>query len=193
MLTIYLFCLAVGGGFLAFSLLGGVLDGAEGLEADLEAAPDVGEIGGPSGWAQVFSLRSLVYGLFGFGATGSLLHLLGVAGVRPGLTLGVAAATGTGLGALVSAVFGYMRRTEAGTLQAERSFIGLLGEVTLEIGSGSPGTALVRRAGRRVRIRARMEEDSEAAPLRVGQPVVVLDMKDGTATVSPVAPKLLDD
>ncbi len=195
MLTVYLFCLAVGGGFLALSLFGDALDGAD-VEADLGVDADPGEIDGTSAWAQAFSLRSVVYALFGFGASGSLLRAFGATGGRVGVEAAIAAGTGLGIGALVSAVFAYMRRTESGALPSGRSFVGKVGEVSLEIAPGSPGVATVRKSGRRVRVRARVEDDADAPDggvLKAGRPVVVVDVKDGLATVSPVEAKLLEE
>jgi len=52
----------------------------------------------------------------------------------------------------------------------------------------------VRRGDRRIRIRARAVDTWEAdEPLDAGRAVVVVEMKDGIAYVTPVAPKLLEE
>lgn len=191
MLTAYIFCLAVGGGFLALSLFGDFLEGDVDVDADMDADMDALSHGG--GIAQLFSLRAAINALFGFGAAGTLLHLVWGGG-QPILTAAIAGGTGVASGALISTVFGYLRRTESGTLRGEQSFVGLTGEVSLEIAPGSRGSVTVRRGDRRVRIRAQVADTYHAAEtLAAGHPVVVVEMKDGIASVTPVGPRLLEE
>ena len=193
MLTAYIFCLAVGGGFLALSFFGDFLEGDVDLDTDLDVGADLDAAAHGTGIAQLFSVRAAIYALFGFGAAGSLLHAFWGGG-QPVLTAAVAGGTGLASGALITTVFGYLRRTEAGTLRGEQSFVGLTGEVSLEIAPGSRGAVTVRRGDRRIRIRARAAETWRGGePLSAGQAVVVVEMKEGTAAVSPVAPKLLEE
>lgn len=193
MLTAYVFCLAVGGGLLALSFFGDFLEADVDLDADVDVDADVDGISAGTGIAQVFSVRALINAIFGFGAAGALLHLVWGGG-QPMLTAAIAGATGLGSGALISTVFAYLKRTESGALKGEESFVGLTGEVSLEVGPGSHGTVTVRRGDRRVRLRARAAEASRGTPaLGPGQAVVVVDMNDGIAAVAPVGPKLLED
>lgn len=189
MLTAYIFCLAVGGGFLALSLFGDFLEGDVDIDSDVDG--DALSHGG--GIAQLFSLRAAINALFGFGAAGALLHLLW-GGNQPVVTAAVAGGVGVASGALISSVFGYLKRTESGALRGERSFVGLTGEVSLEIAPGGRGSVTVRRGDRRVRIRARAADSYRGSEALVaGRPVVVVDMEDGIASVSPVGPKLLEE
>lgn len=191
MLTAYVFCLTVGGGLLALSFFGDFLEADVDLDADVDA--DLDGVSAGTGIAQVFSLRALINAIFGFGAAGALLHLVWGGG-QPMLTAAIAGATGLGSGALISAVFAYLKRTESGALKGEESFVGLTGEVSLEVGPVSHGAVTVRRGDRRVRLRARSADASEGTPaLAPGQAVVVVDMNDGIAAVAPVGPKLLED
>lgn len=193
MLTAYVFCLAVGGGLLALSFFGDFLEGDVDLDTDVDVDADLDGVAAGTGIAQVFSVRALINAIFGFGAAGALLHLVWGGG-QPMLTAAIAGATGLGSGALISTVFAYLRRTESGTLKGEESFVGLTGEVSLEVGPDSHGTVTVRRGDRRVRLRARTADGSGGAPaLSPGQPVVVVEMNDGIAAVAPVGPKLLED
>ena len=193
MLTAYIFCLAVGGGFLALSFFGDFLEGVVDVDTGLDVDADLDGVAHGIGIAQLFSLRAVIYALFGFGAAGSMLHALWGGG-QPGITALIAGGTGVVSGALITTVFGYLKRTEAGTLQGEQSFVGLTGEVSLEIAPGSPGTVTVRRGDRRIRMRARVDDTySGGEALSAGQPVVVVDMKNGIAAVSPVGPKLLEE
>ena len=193
MLTAYIFCLAVGGGFLALSLFGDFLEGDVDIDADVDVDADMDALAHGSGIAQLFSLRAVINALFGFGAAGTLLHLVWGGG-QPLLTAAIAGGTGVASGALISTVFGYLKRSESGTLRGEQSFVGLTGEVSLEIAPGSRGSVTVRRGDRRVRIRAQVADTYHAAEaLTAGQPVVVVEMKDGTASVTPVGPRLLEE
>lgn len=193
MLTAYIFCLAVGGGFLALSFFGDFLEGDVDIDADVDVDADMDALAHSSGIAQLFSLRAAINALFGFGAAGSLLHLVWGGG-QPILTAVIAGGTGVASGALISSVFGYLKRTESGTLRGEQSFVGLTGEVSLEIAPGSRGSVTVRRGDRRVRIRAQVADTYRAAEaLTAGHPVVVVEMKDGIASVTPVGPKLLEE
>ncbi len=183
MLAAYIFCLVVGGGFLLLSLVGDFLeadaDADLGTDADL-ALGDAGEVG------KLFSLRSMVYALFGFGAAGTLLHLLW-GGARPGMTAVVAGVTGLATGALIGAAFRFLKRGNSGAMLGEQSFVGLTAEVSLEINSASPGAIRVLRGDRRHGIRARL--DASCPPdqaLTPGQSVVVVTMASGVANVVPV-------
>ena len=192
MLATYIFCLAIGGGFLALSLFGGFL---EGTEIEVDVGPDAADLDAAAhgGIAQLFSIRAAIYALFGFGAAGSLLHALWDGG-QPALTAAIAGGTGVASGALIGTVLGYLRRTEAGTLRGEQSFVGLAGEVSLEILPGGRGVVTVRRGDRRIRIRARAADTRRPdEPLAAGVAVVVVEMKDGIASVSPVGAQLLEE
>lgn len=188
MLATYIFCLVVGGGFLALSLFSDFLE----TDADIDADADLG-IGDAGDFAKLFSLRSIVYALFGFGAAGCVLHLVW-GGARPELTAIVAGATGVTTGVLIGAAFGFLKRGSSGAMIGEQSFVGLTAEVSLGITSASPGSIRVLRGDRRHGIRARL--DASCAPeqtLSPGQSVVVVSMASGIAAVVPVEMKLLDD
>ncbi len=187
MLTAYIFSLVVGGGLLASSFFGDFLEGDADMDADMDAGADGTDA------AKLLSLRTVVYTLFGFGAAGAALHWLW-GGTRPGVTALAASATGLASGALISTVFGYLKRTDSGEIPEERSFIGLTGKVVLEIAPGSPGEVRVQRGERMYRIRARTDDAySEGESLESGQQVVVVDIKDGTAAVAPADLHFLND
>ena len=188
MLTAYIFCLAVGGGFLGLSLFGDFLDADVDIDADVDV--DIG--GGVSDVAHLLSLRTFVYALFGFGAAGAALHTVWD-GAQPVLTAGIAVGTGLLSGAFISTVFGYLKRSDTGPKPGEESFIGSSGEVSMAIDEGALGYVSVQRGDRRFRIRARLADVAEQTPIPAGNPVVVVGMEDGIAVVSPVDLKLLDE
>ena len=189
MFSVYLFCLLVGGGFLALSVFGDFLDGMD-IDVDVDGELDAG---GGADVAKLLSLRTLVYALFGFGATGAILHWLW-GGTNMALTTAVAGVTGLASGALISAAFRYLKRTATGSALGERSFVGLAGEVSMEIGPDSAGTVNVLRGDRRYSVRARLDATSpDGRALGPGQSVVVVGMADGVATVVPLDMKLLEE
>lgn len=186
MLTAYIACLGVGGVLLVLSLFGDFLEG------DADLAVDADATAASEAASAIFSVRTFVYGLFGFGAAGTALHLFWDGGGPLGAAL---AAAGTGLvsGALASVVFRYLRRTEAGLMEGEEAFVGTAGRVALEIGPDSPGLVRLRRGDRRIRVRARLAAAAVGETLAEGREVVVVEMKDGVAAVTAVNAKLLED
>ncbi|MCY4572239.1 MAG: hypothetical protein OXF01_05500 [Gemmatimonadetes bacterium] len=193
MLTAYIFCAVVGGGLLALSLFGDFLDGdvdADGafeLEGDFDTSLDGAD------FTKLFSLRAIVYTLFGFGAAGAVLHAIWSGG-RPGLTAVIAGGMGIASGALISTVFGYLKRTESGTMEGEESLVGLGGEVRMAITEGGMGEVRIESGSRQFRMRARADDPEGAGmTLEAGRPVVVVDVKEGVALVAPLEMKLLED
>lgn len=194
----YFFCLVLGGGLAALSVLGDVLDvGADAADAgpDLagegaadaaEGALDAGGAGDADTAAEkVFSLRGLVFGLFGFGLTGTVL---GWAGFPPGAasTVGLSAGAGAASGWLTSRLVGWLRRTESGSRRDQGGFEGRAGRVVLPLSGDSPGRVRVRRGTRTYDLRARPYAPGEGGDAGEWEDVVVVEMKDGIAYVAPV-------
>jgi len=195
----YLFCLVLGGGLAVLSILGDVLDlgadevdaavdpggGADVADADLDAAEaTAGDV--DSDAEKIFSLRGLVYGLFGFGLTGTVLGWLGFPPAG-GTTVGLSAGAGLMSGWLTARVVGWIRRSESGARQGEGSFEGRVGRVVLPVGRDSPGRVRVRRGTRTYDLRARAYEAPEAGEdTTEWDEVVVVEMRDGIAYVAPV-------
>ncbi|MEJ2539763.1 MAG: hypothetical protein P8188_07315 [Gemmatimonadota bacterium] len=192
MMAVYLFALILGGGLLLLSLLGG--EGGDVDVGDLELdglgdAGDLGSEGGDASASKIFSLRSLIYAVFGFGATGALLTTLGLP--RP-VTLGGAIVTGLLAGAMVSATFGYLHRTESGTKLGDEALLGLTGRVVLPIERERPGAVVVIRGDRRLRLRALPHSSGEGEPAGWDR-VLVVEVVDGVARVAPLEEdRLLD-
>jgi hypothetical protein len=135
--------------------------------------------------SKIFSIRTFFYSLFGFGAMGTLLTYTWSG--NPILTAAFAALSGVASGSLVNVVFGYVKRTESGLLQSEISYRGLSGRVTLPIRAEVPGTVVVERSGRRVKLRAL----PHASAAGQGDPsawrsVLVVEMVKGVARVAPI-------
>jgi membrane protein implicated in regulation of membrane protease activity len=172
MLAIYLFAAALGGGLLAFSLLGGH-DGS---------ADDPGHGDNPFDF---LSIRTLTYFLFVFGGVGAVLTWSWRSAASP-LILLLATASGLVIGALVAATFGYLRRTDSGAHDGEESFVGLTARVTLPIANGGIGKILVRRGDRTFELMARPHDQEAAAAAADWTSVIVVEMNRGTAMIAPL-------
>jgi membrane protein implicated in regulation of membrane protease activity len=198
MAAVYLFTLILGGGLLVLSLLGGESSDVDLGELELDGLGDVGDaadLGGAEGpdadgtASKIFSLRSLIYALFGFGGTGSLLTALGITGTA---TLLAAAVTGLVLGALVSIVFGYLHRTESGAMPGDEALLGLTGHVVLPMSAESPGAVVVLRGDRQLRLRALPHASGRGDPSE-WERILVVEVEGGVARVTPLEDdRLLD-
>lgn len=193
MFTVYVFCLVLGGGLLLLSLASGDstdldVDMDVGLDADVDV--DAGADAGAGSAAQkIFSFRGLIYGLFGFGLTGTILSYLALSTLP---TAVASAAAGVLSSVLVTSVFNYLRTTDSGYLPGDHTFTGAQGRVVLPMSTESAGAVVVVRSGREIRLRALPH------PSGVGDPsgwteVMVIEMDDGVARVAPLEdPQLLE-
>ena len=205
MLPLYVFALVLGGGFLGVSLFGDALEAdVDGVDVDLDGLHvDVdglhvegdlhggGHAGAGGGWSQLLSIRSIIYSLFGFGAVGTILHLLR-AGEQAGNTA-IFAATGAVLsGALISALFGFVRGSESGERLTEAAYRGLVGTVSLPINELGGGQITVIQGVRSLRLPARVHPaaSGDSSPDSWSR-VVVVEMDKGVALVAPADPELL--
>lgn len=208
MSQIYLFCLVLGGGLAGLSVLGDVLDFDAGdvdadldagLDADLDAGTDLAEAaevaetaGDVDGAGDVdtqaeklFSLRGLVYALFGFGLAGVVLGWVGFGPAEPA-TLALAGLSGLGSGWVTTRIVGWLRRSESGEHPGESSFEGRAARVILPIDAASPGRVRVRRGSRTYDLRALPYGDRPGAEASGWDEVVVVEMREGVAYVVPL-------
>lgn len=187
MISLYLFALLVGGGLLIASIIGSGDHGHGGDFGDA-AGHDGGRDGGHGNAAQFLSLRNLTYLLFVFGGVGSALTWKSDI---PGIfILAIAALAGLAIASVTAASFGYLRRTDSGGRDSEDSFVGLAGRVVVPIGSGAMGKVQLVRGDRMFELLAR-PLDSEAIGISDWKSVVVVEMENGTALVTPLDEPLL--
>lgn len=228
MVTLYVFSLVLGGGFLGLSLLGDLLGGhgdvdlstdvsldadvsfdadmdvqldtdVGHLDLDTAAGADAAQLGhsdagahvhGSSVAAKIFSVRTVIYALFGFGAVGSLLTwVLPVA--SSAATASFAVVGGLLSGAVINTAFGWVKRSESGAVAAEDAFVGYAARVTLPV-TEAGGKVVVERLGQTVELRALPHPSA----LDQGDPgswrsVVVVEMRRGVALVAPAPQELL--
>ncbi len=196
MLAIYLFALIVGGGLLAFSLIAGAegdheieLDGG----ADLDVASEFESVAGGESvlagddWMLLqgfFSLRTILYFLAGFGATGALIDLLTGAPTLVSLSWAVA----TGLVAAMSAavIYGWLRQTGSGEVPMDAEYlVGATARVLLPVEAGRRGKIVALHQGREVELLARLHGADDADCPR-GSEVVIVEVDGETALVTPL-------
>jgi hypothetical protein len=177
MLTLFWFALVLGGGLAAFSLLGDFF-GSDGGVDHLHVEHDTAD----SHW-QLFSLRTVTYFLFAFGAAGVLI-LKASGGDAPVLATAGALFTGIVSAFASSALFSYIGRTGSGTMETDSSFEGLAARVVLPL-RGGHGKIMVERSGREIELMAQCY-DADAADPETWKQVVIVEIKGGTALVSPL-------
>ncbi len=140
--------------------------------------------------AKIFSIRTIFYSLFGFGAVGTLLTF--VWSGDPLLTAGFAVVAGAASGAIINGVFGYVKGSESGALASEATFAGLQGRLTLPIRGNMPGKVVVEHGGKRVELRAlpHASARTEGDP-STWRTVFVVEMEQGVARVAPVEDEMM--
>lgn len=141
---------------------------------------------------KIFSIRTIFYSMFGFGAMGSLLTFLW--GGSTLFTAAFAVLSGVCSGAVINAAFSYMNRSESGLLPSESTYAGISGRVVLPIRPEIPGKVVVERGGRSLKLRA-LPHPTAAGQ---GDPstwkrVLVVEMEKGIARVAPIDEELLLD
>ncbi len=208
MLSLYIFCLIIGGGLLAFSLLGGIDDTDADFDADLDVDFDAdldaevegeidGEVAGAhhagGGWTPLrdfLSVRSLIYFLAGFGAAGVLLRWFTEA---PAVAeVFSAALTGLVAAFLAGSLYGWVRSSESGMVARDNDYlVGRPARVVLPVVPGRRGKISLLADGREIQLLARLYGAEDGACNR-GDAVVVVDIEGDVALVT-AAPSLLPD
>lgn len=160
-------------------------DAAEAVEAVDAAGGSEGAAEADADAEKLFSIRGLVYALFGFGLAGTVLGWLGFGPAEPA-TLALAGAAGLGSGWVTTRLVGWLRRSESGEHPGESSFEGRAARVILPIDATSPGRVRVRRGSRTYDLRALPYGDRAGAEPAEWDEVVVVEMREGVAYVAPL-------
>jgi hypothetical protein len=198
MVTVYLVCLVVAGGLALLSAFGDFLDfGVDGdaaldldVDLDFDTDADFADVGdtqletGSAPVASIFSLRALLFALFGFGAAGTLLTALGAAPGSP-LTLALSVGAGLSVGLSVGVLLAYLKRSDTHSRPGDEGFRGLTGRVILPLGADSPGQVVVRRGQREHTVRALPHPAAHSEPAGWKR-VMIVEMKSGIAYVGPL-------
>ena len=178
MTGLYIFMLATGAPLLLWFVFSGG-------EADVEAGAEIDGLG------DVFSvipLSSLAFVATFFGATGLVSDALGtgtVATFLAALVIGVLA------GALNTAAFAYLRRTEASSEVSDREIEGSIARVALPVSSEHRGRIVLNVAGARTQMTAAPIDPAEGDDtIEAGARVIVVRVEAGVALVTRLDPEL---
>lgn len=183
MSTLFWLALILGGGLGLLSLLGDFLGFDHGGDVSADVSGDISADSADHDGMHILSLRAATYFLFAFGAVGVLLDWAWDGRMRLATTL---FAAGTGFGAAVFSVklFRWVARSGSGEMPHDSSLIGLPAQVVLPLRAGS-GKVLVARGGREHELMARPFQP-DAVDTEHWHNVIVVDVVDGTALVSPL-------
>jgi membrane-bound ClpP family serine protease len=172
MLTnLYLLSFIVGGILLVMPLVGDVFD-------------NTGTYTPPTPRSGVLSIQGATSFLLGFGATGT--GLTRYTELRPAYIAAIAVVAAVVAALLLTRFIAYMLHGEDKKAEQQRSLHGLIAEVIVPINPVHGGKISARRGAQRIQMLARPfhASDSNAASWRE---VMIVDVRDGIALVSPVA------
>ena len=123
-----------------------------------------------------------------FGATGLASEWLGTG---PVFTLLLAAVVGVLAGALNSAAFAYLRRSEASSQVSDREIEGTIARVSLPMSSERRGRIVLTVAGARTQMTAApIDPLSDGQTIESGARVIVVRIEGGVALVTRLDPEL---
>lgn len=191
MAQVYLFFLVLCGGLALLSVLGDFLDTDVGdVDADVDADLDVeadADVDADTGAEKIFSIRGLLYTLFGFGLTGTLLTTTGSPAAAPA-TIGISAGSGLAAGWMVTKLLNWIRSSEAGERAGDASFEGRPGRMTLPMApEGETGRVRVHRGERTYDLKALPHPGaSTSTDPSEWEQVMVIEVREGVAFVAPV-------
>ena len=174
--SIYVVALVVGALLLGASVIADFL----GVD-DITGDGDADDAGG----LHILTLRGATYFAFVFGAIGTGLRLL-TPDVGSVATFGLALGLGLATGSLVDRLFAWIRRNESSSMEGDRSLHGLVAQVVVPLSAHHNGKISVRRGAERLELLARPFAESDGDPA-AWQQVIIIDVRDGTALVSPDA------
>ena len=156
-------------------------DGFDGHDVDVHADADGhgGHGGGAGGFLPIIlSFRFWTFGLMAFGMVGSILHFGGL-GSNTVVAL-AAIAMGLGSGGLASFTFRALARAQTQSGAQSGDAVGQVGRVLIAPKPQQRGKIRIELSGETVDYLASTDEDA----LGVGDPVLVVEMRDDTAHVA---------
>lgn len=150
---------------------------------------------GGDGWAadgvagvmfRLLPLSTLAFGAATFGVCGLVL---GAVGNGQGTTLVAAGLAGAAAGAVNSSVFAYLRRSSSTSGMRDDQLAGAMGRVVVPMAAGRRGRVSVGVAGQQVYLSATPLAGT-TPDLEMGDPVLVVEVRNGIATVTRLDPEL---
>lgn len=183
MLGLYLFAAILGAGLLLFGLVsGGHGDTDAGVDHDHPVLADADHPGWGEWVLGFFRPRNFIFGLSGFGMSGTLLTVLDAGGA---FTLLAAGAMGTGFFLLSHVVFTFLRRSDSAIeALSDTQLMGERARVTLSLDPGRLGRVACLTGGRETYLTARLAPDAPGA-VPAGAEVIVVRVVNGVAEVLP--------
>jgi hypothetical protein len=203
MFGVYLFTAIVGWLLVAFFLVsgsdvGGDLDFDADIGADLDFDADVGgdvdfdvDVDGDGAAVSAggvadailsfFSLRSIVFFMAFFGATGLILRGIGT---NPAGTAVAAAGVGLFASAVNTALINYVKRTGVSSAVRDHQIAGSAAKVVLPISNDRKGRVAIDVAGQRLYLVATPFAEKADDTFEVGESVVVVEVERGSAKVA---------
>lgn len=191
MFGLYLFTAVAGWLLVAFFLVSGTDFGGD-LDfdaGDMDVDADLDGVGAAGGIADAIlsflSLRSIVFFMAFFGATGLILR-----GIGTGPVFTAAAAVGVGLFAasVNNVLLNYVRRTGSGSSLRNQQIEGSAATVVLPISSDRKGRVAIDVAGQRLYLVATPFGEHTVDAFDVGESVVVVEVERGAARVAKMDP-----
>ncbi|HEX2048463.1 MAG TPA: hypothetical protein VHF27_11900 [Acidimicrobiales bacterium] len=174
MTGLYLFAAAAGVPLVLWFVLAGGEDGG----------------GGDDGVASVMfrwlPLSTLAFVAAAFGVCGLALS---ATGAGTGTTFVAAAVAGVVAGALNSTLFAYLRRSESTTAVDDAELAGKIGRVIVPVSGERRGRIAVTVGDQQIHLSAQALPPSPAE-LDVGSPVLVVEVRNGIASVTELDPEL---
>jgi membrane protein implicated in regulation of membrane protease activity len=181
MTGLYLFAAAAGVPLVVWFLLSGGEDGGD-------EGPGADE--GVGGFMlRLLPLSTAAIALAVFGVCGLVLTAVGTGS---GTTFLGALALAVVAAVLNSTAFAYLRRSESGATTSDADLAGAVGRVVHPVAPDHRGRVAVSSDGQRRYLSARALPDT-AGPLEVGTAVLVVEVRGGIASVTPLDPQLADD
>jgi membrane protein implicated in regulation of membrane protease activity len=143
---------------------------------------------GADGWASIFvSLRFYMFAAIGIGAVGAPVTLFDAS--APGLTLGVALATGFGVGVLAALGFRRLGRDTLSSGATSEELVGHVGRVLVSCENGRAGKVRLTVRGQMIDLVATTDEPR----LDVGAGVIVTDAHERGVHVCAAPAELLPE
>ncbi|ABG49791.1 MAG: NfeD-like protein [Trichodesmium sp. St16_bin4-tuft] len=169
MASAYVFCLVIGGVFVALSAFAG-LDGVD-FDQDFEADLEITDQGDKQGntsiyqygrrlWLPLFSLKFWTFGSCFFGLTGVLLHYLSP-NLSPKIIAIISIIVGILCGTIMAWVLHTLKNSQVNSLVRSNDLVGLWGTVEIPFDRNSKGKIRVSVKGSVVAFTAFTEENRE--------------------------------
>jgi membrane protein implicated in regulation of membrane protease activity len=156
----------------------GPIVGSDALDHDAQHGDDTADVGTLA--AMLLSIRFWTFFLASFGVTGTLLHFVGLSAA---ISFPIAVVTGGGIGVAVAMLFNAANKRSVGTIANLKTLMGKEGVVLLSISATKAGKIRIVHDGADLDLLA---ETRDSGLIEIGTRVLVVDMKNGTATVTPL-------